>query len=164
MHTQNDFLSDLETEKKEVGKIFVITICIYLMQIVSAALYLQWLFHKPIWELLTDTQETQILLFINFIYPVVAFCFFIARKKIGWALVVFSSILNVTYAVFIYFYEQQIDILLLFFMMHAVLLGFLFQKSLIEKFNTSKKFFTWTVYSSVTVAILFLLLAVTTSI
>jgi hypothetical protein len=161
MSNQIDFLSDFDTKEKGVGKIFVLVSCIYSILIVSALLYLIWLFHKPLQELLTDSEAKSLLL-IHFLYPIVALGLFLARKKIGWALIVFSSTLNVTYAAIAYLNEQKVDIAVLFFVMHSVLLGLLFQKSLIEKFNISNKFSTLTIYSSAIVAILFLLLLLTT--
>ena len=162
MNNQIDFLSDIDTKDKGVGRVFMLVSSIYSILIVSAVLYFIWLFQKPPHKLLADSEESKSLLLIHFLYPTVALCLFLARKKFGWALIVFSSTLNVTYAAVAYLNEQKVDIAILFFMMHGVLLGLLFQKSLIEKFQIPNKFFTWITYSSVIVAILFLLLLLTT--
>jgi len=126
-----------------------------------AVLYFLWLFRKPAFELISDS-EFQLLFSIHFVYPLIGLSLFIAKRKIGWVLMVLFSVLNVTYAIVAYVSELEIDIAVLYFIGHTILIALLFQKSLIANFNMSRKFFVSASYLSIVLAGLLLILMLVT--
>ena len=156
MNNQSDTLIEFDLEEKNFGNILIIIGCSYFLLIASASLYFLWLFNKPILELFNDT-EFQLLFCIHIIYPIVSLCLFIIRKRLGWSLSVFYSILNVSYGIVVYFEVLKLDITLLFILLQSILLVLLYQKSLVEKFNISRKWIKTTTYISLITAIIFLL-------
>lgn len=161
MNNQIDNLSDFENEHRKVGTLFVLYTCICCSVVICAVLYFLWLFKKPAFELISDS-EFQLLFSIHFLYPLIGLYLFITKRKIGWVLMVLFSILNVTYAIVAYVSELAVDIAVLYFIGQAILIALLFQKSLIANFNMSRKFFLSVSYSSIAVAGLLLIFMLVT--
>jgi hypothetical protein len=161
MNNQIDHLSDFENEHRKVGTLFVLYTCICCSVVICAVLYFLWLFKKPAFELIRDS-EFQLLFSIHFIYPLIGLYLFITKRKIGWVLMVLFSILNVTYAIVAYVSELAVDIAVLYFIGQAILIALLFQKPLIANFNMSRKFFLSASYSSIAVAGLLLIFMLVT--
>jgi hypothetical protein len=161
MNNQIDNLSDFENEHRKVGTLFVLYTCICCSVAICAVLYFLWLFKKPAFELISDS-EFLLLFSIHFLYPLIGLYLFITKRKIGWVLMVLFSILNVTYAIVAYVSELAVDIAVLYFIGQAVLIALLFQKSLIANFNMSRKFFLSASYSSIAVAGLLLIFMLVT--
>lgn len=161
MRNQTDTLIEFEKNEKGLEITFIVIICIYSLLILCAFIYIFWLFKKILSNLIFD-PEAQILLCIHILCPMVGLLLFVTKKKLGWSITLLCSILNVTYAIVLYLTELKLDIAILYFLTHALLIVLFYQKSLIETVNISRRWFMATTYFSLTIGLIFLILLITT--
>ena len=168
---QDHTLSDFEIKEKQSETLFYVISWIYGLLIASFVIYNFWPFSKRILTQISIDSELQMLTAIHVIYPSVALGLFIAKKKLGWSLIVFSSILNAAYGIFAYGNDlltssSPIDILkdkmIFFFLFHIIIIVLIFRQSLIQDLDMSRKYFLYTTRASIIVSALFLLLLFTT--
>ncbi len=161
MNDQSNILLEFENNKTGFGTLFTIIACINSLLIISAATYFVWLFKMPVFELLRDS-ELQVLLCIHIIYPLIGLSLFVSKKKLGWSLTLFHSVLNVAYAIVVLLTELEFDMTTPFFLIHSLLVGLLYQKSVRERCNISRKWFLTTAFFSLSVGLTFAVIVILT--
>ena len=171
MNNQIDTLSDFEIKEKPNGILFYTISWLYGLLITCFIIYWFWPFNKRLLNQTSIDWELQILSAIHVIYPSIALALFVVKRKTGWALIVFSSIINTTYGIFAYAnellttmspMEVMKDKMIFFFIVHIIIIVLIFRQSLIQDLNMSRRYFLYTTRTSIIVSALLLLLLLTT--
>ena len=171
MHTEIDTLSDFETDENSNGILFYAISGISALLIVGFVIYFFWPFGEAFLYQISTETEMQMLTAMHVIYPSIALGLFSVKKKLGWSLIVFSSVINATYGIFAYASDflttsSPMDIIkdkmIFFFLAHLIIVVLIFKRSLLQNFNLKRKYFLFTTWTSITISVLLFLLLFTT--
>lgn len=155
MEIQPDILSDFKTSRDPGRMVITSIIVIYAVLMIGTSSYIFWLF-KDVAIYFKD-QEFQVLIAVHFVYPAILLALFLSGKKLGWALMVMHSVLNVSYAVYTYLEAWERDIYLLAFIVHGILSALYFHKQVIDSFKISRTWRISIVLATCVITLLFIL-------
>ena len=167
MNPQVDLLKEFETNNKSRGIIYYVLTFVYVFQIAIFLFFLFWFDNKS-FESLTEVEVA--IFVIEFICPSVALYLFVKEIKLGWALIVFFSVLNIVFIATAFGKDFLMELsnhnlkrysdnrVYIFFILNILITALVFQRQVVKKFVLTKKYIFFTAGISIAVSVLLVLL------